>query len=396
MNLGRIKILGIAVPTAGLFGFELFRHFVLQPAMGESNPHLAEHIVAAFVLSAGVVGFAIIIFRLLDRLHDQLLALNEAGIAVTADLSVESVLGRVVELARTVTGAAYASVQVDPQSVPTVTSGEPSIGGERLVLPIVMKKERLGELVLAGPSGRRFRDTERAALEIFATQAGVAIENAALFEQVQELVTARERIRIGMDLHDGVTQELFALRLKVEDAAQLAPANVPEATRLLHEVEEALRSVIGQLRTYVYDLRGGDASVDLRPALKRLVGEFPSGPPAIALRVGGEPRLPASKAANVLYIVREAVANASRHAEAAHVRLRVQQAPGTLIVLIQDDGRGFDVREPTAGLGLRDMRERAAWCHGSLEIRSVVGEGASVRLTVPLDASPVERPKAGG
>ncbi|HEX9123621.1 MAG TPA: histidine kinase, partial [Actinomycetota bacterium] len=255
------------VPTAGLFGFELLRHFVLQPAMGEPSPHLAEHIVSALVLTVAVAAFSFVIFRLLERLHDQLMALNEAGIAVTADLSAERVLERVAELARKVAGASYASVQVERESVRTVASGAPPAAGPRLVLPIVVKGERFGELVLAGPRGRRFRDSDRGALETFATQAGIALENARLFEQVQELVATRERARIGMDLHDGLIQELYALGLKVEDAAELVSDQPAEAAALMQETQGELRGLIGEIRTYVYGLRDGDASVDLRPAL---------------------------------------------------------------------------------------------------------------------------------
>ncbi len=387
MHLRRIKILGVVVPAVGLFGFELLRHFVLQPALGEPTPHLAEHIVSAFVLTGAVVAFSFAIFRLLERLHDQLLALNEAAIAVTADLSVERVLERVAELARKVSGASYASVQVDREPTRTISSGDMPGGGPRLILPIVVKGERLGELVLAGPRGRRFRESDRGALETFATQAGIALENAHLFEQVQELVATRERTRIGMDLHDGVIQELYALGLKVEDAAHLASAEPDEAAALMREAQGELRGVIGEIRTYVYGLRDGDASVDLRPALERLVAEFPSGPPAISLEVDGESWLPAAKAANILHIVREAVANAIRHGQATHVWITVALVSDTLAVGVRDDGRGFDASSPSAGFGMRDMRERARWCRCELEVRSIPSEGTSVRIAVPLEVA---------
>ncbi len=391
MHLRRIKVLGVVVPVAGLFGFELLRHFVLQPAMGEPTPHLAEHIVSAVVLTIAVVAFSFAIFRLLERLHSQLLALNEAAIAVTADLSVEHVLERVAELARKVTGASYASVQVEGDPARTVSSGDLPEGKSRLDLPIVVKGQRLGELVLAGPRGRRFRDSDRGALQTFATQAGIALENARLFEQVHELVAARERARIGMDLHDGLIQELYALGLKVEDAAQVAPAQPEEAAALMREAEGALRGVIGEIRTYVYGLRDGDASVDLRPALERLVAEFPSGRPMIVLEITGEPRLPAAKAANVLHIIREAVSNALRHGDATSVRIRVALDADTLGVCVSDDGKGFDAVRPSTGFGMRDMRERAGWCRCDLDVRSVPGEGTSVTIALPLDAPAVNR-----
>ena len=385
LHLRRIKILGVLVPTAGLFGFELFRHFVLQPTMGEPAPHLAEHIVSALVLTLAVVAFSFVIFRLLERLQDQLVALNEAAIAVTADLSVDLVLERVAELAREVAGASFASVQVRrEQPSRTVHSGAAPEGGPRLVLPIVVKGEHLGELVLAEPYSGRFRESDLSALETFATQAGIALENAHLFERVQELVATRERELIGMDLHDGVIQELYALGLKVEDAAELTCSQPDEAAAIMLDAQGALRRVIGEIRGYVYGLQDGDRSVDIRPALERLVSEFPSEAPAISLELDGELRLPGTAAANVLHIVREALANALRHADATSVAIRAAAGPEALSVSVVDDGIGFDPESPSSGFGLRDMRERARWCRSELEIDPGASGGTSVRVAVPV------------
>ena len=385
MHLSRIKVWAIVIPTIGLLGFELLRHYVVQPALGEQSRHVDEHIISAIVLLVAVIGFSLAIFRLLERLHDQLVALNEAGIAVTADLSVDRVLERVAELARMVAGASFASVVVGAGSEPTVASGVRPLGGETLSLPIVVKGERLGELVLAGPRGGRFRSSDRGALETFATQAGVALENARLFEQVQDLAAARERVRIGMDLHDGVIQELYAAGLKAEDASELVSSDPEEAVVRVREIHNVVRKVIGDVRTYVYGLRELDRSVDLRPALEYVVGEFPSGEPAIALDLDGDVRLPVATAGNVLHIVREAVANALRHAGASGVWIHAASERETLVVSVEDDGRGFDPLVPSRGLGLGDMRERAAWCLSELRVDSALGRGTTVSLSVPIE-----------
>src|SRR6266545_1255935 len=378
MHLRRIKVLAVVIPATGLFGYELFRHLVLQPALGETESHFGEHVVSAAVLFVAVVAFSFAIFRMLERLHDQLVALNEAGIAVTADLSVDRVLERVAELARTVSGASYASVQVEREPPRIVASGSSPPNAQTLAIPIVVKGERLGELVLRDSRRGRFRESDRRALETFATQAGIALENAHLFEQVQDLVATRERVRIGMDLHDGVVQELYALGLKVEDAAELAKAQPEQAAAVLREV-------IGEIRGFVYDLRDGDRSVDLRPALEKVVEEFPSGGPAINLEAIEGVRLPAAAAANVLYIVREALANALRHAEASRVTIRAAAEEDSLALTVEDDGRGFDPEVESHGLGMHDMRERAGWSHGKLTVRSVPGRGTVVRVAIPLE-----------
>ncbi len=385
MNLRRIKVLAIALSSAGLVAFEGFRHFVLHPLEGHAPPHLQEHVVSGALLFSAVVVFSLVIFRLLERLHDQLVALNEAAIAVTGDLSVDRVLERVAELAKTVAGASYASVRVEGDPGRTVTAGSQPDAAPALVLPIVVRGDRLGELVLAGPRGRRFRRSDRRALETFATQAGIALENARLFEQAQEAVASRERLRIGMDLHDGVVQQLYALSLKVEDAAELAPTDPSTAARAMRDVQGVLRGAIGEIRTYVYDLREGDRSVDLRPALEQLVAEFPSTAPTVGLYLVDTVRLPAGAAANVLHIVREALANALRHAAASRVLVTAARDRESLVLSVADDGRGFDPDLPSTGLGVGDMQERAAWSGCGIEICSAPGSGTTVTITIPVD-----------
>ena len=383
MHLRRIKVLAVLVPLAGLFGFEVVRHWVIQPAMGLTDPHFEEHLLSGAVLFVGVVAFSFAIFRLLERLHHQLVALSEAAIAVTGDLSVDRVLERVAELARTVADASYASVDVRAGRERTVESGTRPGEGGSLALPIVVRGARLGELVLAGPRDGRFRASDRRALETFATQAGIALENARLFEQEQELAATRERVRIGMDLHDGVVQELYGLRLKAEDAAQLATADASETTAALHDIHASLGHVIGEVRTYVYGLRDGDRSVELRPALESLVAEFPTDRTELRLGVCGDARLPAATAANILHVTREAVANSLRHSGASRVTVGVEASDDIVHLTVSDDGSGFDPDAPSTGLGIRDMRDRARWCGSELHVESAPGRGTTVSLAAP-------------
>jgi signal transduction histidine kinase len=267
MHLRRIKLLAVLAPISGLTAFEVFRHVVLHPALGETGPHVTEHVLSAAVVIAGALAFTFLVFRLLERLHGQLVALNEAAIAVSSDLSLEGVLAQVADLARQVAGVPHASVVIDGPPHAEVTSGTAPPIGAQLEIRIVARGQRLGELRLTAEPGRGFRPSDRNALTVFATQAGVAIENAHLFAQVQELVRMRERERIGMDLHDGVVQNLYGLGLKVEDAIGMLDAQPAGSRTLLSNVRADLRRVIGDVRSYVYDLHDGDGSIDLRPAL---------------------------------------------------------------------------------------------------------------------------------
>ena len=388
MNLQRIKVLAILGPLVGLLMFELARHYILQPATGEPAPHVAEHYVSGGMLFVGVMAFAFGVLTLIQRLHDRLLAVNQAAIAVTADMSVDLVLDRVAELARTVARASSASVRVDGQPPRSFTAGTTSPHGPTLSLPIVVKGHRLGELVLAGPRRKRFRDSDRSALEPFATQAGIALENARLFEQERELVAVRERARIGMDLHDGLIQELYGLGLKVEDATEVALEDPDAAVAWLGNVQVGLREAITEIRTYVYGLKETDRSVELRPVLEHLIAEFPAARPQVELWIERDARLPAAVAANVVHIVREAVANSLRHSGASRVGVRVASKDSRLVVAVGDDGTGFDPDAPAGGLGISHMHERARLCRSELTIVSSPGGGTNVVIALPSGMAP--------
>lgn len=383
MDLHRIKLLALVVPAAGLIGFEVFRHHVLHPIDAHPDPHLQEHVISAGILFFGVVVFTFAIFRLLERLHDHLVALNEAGIAVTGELSLDRVLERVAQLARTVANAPHATVRVNADPRRNVSAGAPPVNGRSIELPIVVRGDRLGELTLITPRGHRFQAPDRAALEMFASQAGIALENARLYQEVQELAALHERDRIGMDLHDGVIQHLYALGLKIEDTAELIDDVSEEAARELADVHRAVRGVIGDVRSYVYELRDGDGSVDVAKALHNLTAELHGRVERIELVAPDGLWLSAAVAGNIVQVVREALANAMRHADAQTIRIACLLEDGALEVAVEDDGRGFDPDRRSMGMGLEDMRRRAGWCRGRLDLSSASGRGTTVRLRIP-------------
>jgi signal transduction histidine kinase len=382
VRLDRIKIVAILASSAGIVAFEVFRHFVVHPLESHAGEHLTEHMISGSLLFVAVLAFSLIIFRPLERLHGQLSSLNEASLAMTSELSFQAVLARIADLARSVGRVPFASVEMtDPPA--KVSAGERPPSGGATVVPILLKGERAGQLTLVSRNGTK-PDTRSETLEIFATQAGVALENARLFEQVQALVASRERNRIGMELHDGVIQHLYALALVLEDTAEVAAAEPSHAVRIMGEMNQRVRAIVDEIRAYVYDLGDGDASVNLAAALRQLVSEFSHASPDISLDIQGNVALPGSSAGDILQIVREAVSNALRHSGAGRIRVSAQTDGHALELAITDDGTGFDVTAPSRGLGLHDMSQRAQRRGAELVVGSSFGEGTSVRLDVPL------------
>ena len=95
------------------------------------------------------------------------------------------------------------------------------------------------------------------------------------------------------------------------------------------------------------------------------------------------PALPPRYESDLYHIIVEALNNVVKHAAAGHVRLRLQATGGRLHLTIADDGRGFDSAQHAPGLGLRNMRERAARLHGQIAVTSVLGRGTTVEAMLP-------------
>jgi two-component system sensor histidine kinase UhpB len=199
-----------------------------------------------------------------------------------------------------------------------------------------------------------------------------------------------ERKRIARDLHDEVNQSLTALLLRIEAAAQDAPAHLKAQ---LAQVKELADQAMGELLDLARQLR--PTALDdhgLVAALRTHVREFDRRGPARA-SFWADPRLgdlsPESQVV-VYRVAQEALMNASRHSGAAHVEVSLEPCDSRVRLQVADNGSGFAFAEEGKGLGLDGMRERALLVGGELEIDSRPGKGTIVRLEVPAGA-PVER-----
>ncbi|WP_239133340.1 GAF domain-containing sensor histidine kinase [Rugosimonospora africana] len=258
-----------------------------------------------------------------------------------------------------------------------------------LGMPIVDGDEILGELYLANkqaPGGFTAGDEEL--LRLLAAHAAIALVNARLYERSRELSIVEERNRIARELHDAVTQKLFSLRLTADAATTLAARDPARAAgelatvrRLAAEVADELRSIVVGLRPV--DLAGDGLDVALRKQAELLNRVHP-----VAVRFTGEavPRLTPVREEAAYRIAQEAVHNALRHGAPSWVEVRLGTRNGSVLLEVNDDGRGFDPAAPaTSGrLGLASMRERARAVGGRLEVRSAAGAGTTVRLAVPV------------
>ena len=261
-----------------------------------------------------------------------------------------------------------------------------------LGVPIRHRGEVLGNLFLSGSRAGAFTARDQRTVETLAAYAGVAIANARLYRQAQELATVEERARVARELHDSVSQMLFSMVYEAR-AAGLRTSE-PEAQEALRRLEDSAAAALKEMRSLVYALRpkslerdGLEATLrDHVEALRRTHGA------PIELRVHGAPVLPPNQELALLRIAQEALHNALRHAPGARIQVLLEDDPAEVRLSVHDAGPGFDpdAPSPTARtMGLATMRERAAGIRARLSLESAPGRGSTVRVRVPRRAAPV-------
>ncbi len=258
--------------------------------------------------------------------------------------------------------------------------------------------KRLGILNVAGPEWRELDGDELNLLRTIGDMLGVAVERARLHARRLESVQTEERNRLAREIHDTIAQDLSAIAFQLE-AAEALLAQGAEPERVQRSVTAALdlaRKGLDEARRSVLDLRAAPLEGRTLPAaLEALVAEvnLQSGSaPIITFEAGADPiavSLPPAVEVGLYRIAQEALQNAVRHADAAHVHLRLEVATGEVRLMIEDDGKGFSIEDasgkPAASrFGLVGMRERARLLGGSFQIESSAGAGTRVTAEVPL------------
>jgi signal transduction histidine kinase len=269
-------------------------------------------------------------------------------------------------------------------------------------MPIMDGDEILGELFLANsnaPGGFTADDEEL--LRVMAAHAAIALVNARLYERSRELSILSERHRIARELHDSVTQKLFSLRLTAEAAASLAGDGTPAATHL-DTVRTLAAEASDDLRAIMVGLLPADLAGDgLAPALRKQAELLDRVHGAtVSFRTTPVPRLAPATEEMIYRVAQEATHNALRHAAASTVRLELSAQDGSVVLVVADDGQGFEAEAAQTRpaqteaaqtraqrrLGLASMRERAQAAGGRVAITSHPGTGTTVRLEVPIRA----------
>jgi signal transduction histidine kinase len=253
--------------------------------------------------------------------------------------------------------------------------------------PVSSRGRAYGNLYLTNKLGAgEFDPEDEEALVILATQAGIAVENARLYEEVERLTVLEDRERIARDLHDGVIQALFAVGMGLQGTA-MRSADEELSTRIEGAVAE-LDRVIRDLRNYIFGLRPELVDqTDLTGLLGALADQLRQNSLIdVELRLPESSiDLPAHARAELLQIAREALSNVARHSEGTWAELAISEAGEEIVLAIADNGRGFEPTTVKTGehYGLANMRDRAVALGGTLQLESAVGAGTRIIVRIP-------------
>jgi signal transduction histidine kinase len=274
-----------------------------------------------------------------------------------------------------------------------------------VTIPIRARAHVMGLLGIASADSRSFGRDDVKLLEAIGQQLGVAIENARLWDDLREKERVRgqllekiigaqedERKRIARELHDDTGQAITSLMVGLRAASDSCEPAARTQFAALREIAaqtlESVKRMARELRPALLDDLG------LAAALERYVSGYRANTGLNTdLQVTGfgqAGRLPAEVELTTYRIIQEALTNVVKHAQAHSVSIVVERKPRSLVAIVEDDGRGFDVRSILAAtqeegrLGLYGMRERAELIGGRLQLESTPGSGSSVFVEVPL------------
>jgi signal transduction histidine kinase len=199
---------------------------------------------------------------------------------------------------------------------------------------------------------------------------------------VEDAIVA-ERNRLARELHDAVTQTLFAASLIAEVLPDLWDMDEGEARKSTEELRQLTRGALAEMRTLLFELRPAALSQARLCDLLRQLSEAVMGRRGlpICLDIHGECDIPCDVKVEMYRIVQESLNNVVKYAHATRVQINVRLEAGQVHMEIRDDGVGFDLASVKAtSLGLRIMRERAEAIHARLQVSSEPGLGTTVSL----------------
>jgi len=254
--------------------------------------------------------------------------------------------------------------------------------------PIMVSGQPFGIFSVAFCSEHVPSSDEQRLAQALAQRAGLALQNARLFEQAQQVATAEERQRLARELHDAVTQTLFSASLIAEVLPRLWARNAEQGLQRLEELRLLTRGALAEMRTLLLELRPAALVETPFGLLLKQLGESISSRTTVRIEVHSDADvrpLPPEVQIGLYRIAQEALNNIVKHSAATRAELSFRRRGARVALEIRDDGRGFDVSStPPGHLGLSIMRERARAINARLRVQSRIGSGTGIGVRWPI------------
>jgi signal transduction histidine kinase len=241
--------------------------------------------------------------------------------------------------------------------------------------------------------GNAAGDTPSARMFALRSKPGLAALRSQYEEQIRQAARHEERARLARDLHDAVKQQLFVIQTAAATVQARLDTDRDAASQALEQVRSATRDAMTEMEAMLEQLQAAPLSnaglvASIRKQCEalgsrtgaRVQFELGALPPDAALDPGARQA--------VFRVSQEALANVARHARAQTVTVRLDTNGSELVLIVRDDGKGFEPDAPARGMGMSNIAARAAEVGGSIEVASAPNRGTAIRFALPFDAPP--------
>ncbi len=264
-----------------------------------------------------------------------------------------------------------------------------------LGVPLMSKGNVVGVVNLTSQTIRKVEQRDLELLRAIGNQIGIAVDNARLYQQAQQVAALEERNRLARDLHDSVTQTLFSITLTAESTKAMLTRRPEKVEAQVDRLQNLARGALAEMRSLIFQLRpaalqeqGLVAALEKHVAALRTKEHF-----EISLNIEGDRRLSEEHEQTLYRIFQEAFNNITKYASANHVWVDLIITDQEASLVIRDDGQGFDAQSVLtqrnrSSLGLTSMQERTELAGGTLNIESTPGNGTLISVNLPLSIAP--------
>jgi signal transduction histidine kinase len=261
--------------------------------------------------------------------------------------------------------------------------------------------------VIGHPDEEFFSQERVEILEAVAQQSMIALQNAKLYSDLEQEkermaeIQEQARHKLARDLHDGPTQSIGAIAMRVNFARRLVQRDPNQAAEELFKIEELARRTTKEIRQMLFTLRPlvleSEGLVAALGQLSEKMAENHDQSVLVETEEDVADDLEMGKQGVIFFIVEEAVNNARKHAEASQIWVRLKRKKELLFLEVEDNGKGFDVDkvqsnyEQRGSLGMVNLHERTELVNGIIKIDSAAGRGTRISVTVPVTMEAAEK-----